>query len=114
MSNLTAACNAMSALCLMGILHQMQWMRRCMPLQLLETGSYQQAESGLWGRKSAQGCGQLLWRDSAIMDDEELAVMGTAMLKDEDLCIRCGLCAEKCPTQAVTMDAMNYSFRWIG
>lgn len=52
--------------------------------------------------------------DSASMDSSELAVMGTAMLKDEDLCIRCGLCAEKCPTQAVTMDAMNYSFRWIG
>ncbi len=52
--------------------------------------------------------------DSASMDDEQLAQMGTAMLKDEDVCIRCGLCAEKCPTQAVTMDVMNYSFRWIG
>lgn len=52
--------------------------------------------------------------DSFNMQEEELAKMGTAMLKDEDLCIRCGLCAEKCPTQAVTMDAMNYSFRWIG
>lgn len=52
--------------------------------------------------------------NSAKMSDSELAVMGTAMLKDEDLCIRCGLCAEKCPTQAVTMDAMNYAFRWIG
>ncbi|KIA76711.1 Sulfide dehydrogenase subunit alpha [Parachlamydia acanthamoebae] len=52
--------------------------------------------------------------DSASMSPSELSIMGTAMLKDEDLCIRCGLCAEKCPTQAVTMDAMNYSFRWIG
>lgn len=52
--------------------------------------------------------------DSISMSEDELALMGTAMLKDEDLCIRCGLCAEKCPTQAVTMDAMNYSFRWIG
>lgn len=52
--------------------------------------------------------------DSTQMEDWELDQMGTAMLKDEDLCIRCGLCAEKCPTQAVTMDAMNYSFRWIG
>lgn len=52
--------------------------------------------------------------DSQSMQEEELDVMGTAMLKDEDLCIRCGLCAEKCPTQAVTMDVMNYSFRWIG
>jgi formate dehydrogenase beta subunit len=52
--------------------------------------------------------------NSYEMSEEELAQMGTAMLKDEDLCIRCGLCAEKCPTQAVTMDAMNYTFRWIG
>jgi ferredoxin len=52
--------------------------------------------------------------DSYSMEEEDLAKMGTAMLKDEDLCIRCGLCAEKCPTQAVTMDAMNYTFRWIG
>lgn len=52
--------------------------------------------------------------DSADTDDEELDLIGTAMLKDEDLCIRCGLCAEKCPTQAVTMDLMNYSYRWIG
>lgn len=52
--------------------------------------------------------------DSHEMSEEELNSMGSAMLKDEDLCIRCGLCAEKCPTQAVTMDAMNYTFRWIG
>lgn len=52
--------------------------------------------------------------DSYSMEEDDLAKMGTAMLKDEDLCIRCGLCAEKCPTQAVTMDTMNYSFRWIG
>lgn len=52
--------------------------------------------------------------DSSKMSKEELAEMGTVMLKDEDLCIRCGLCAEKCPTGAVTMDAMNYTFRWIG
>lgn len=52
--------------------------------------------------------------DSASMHPEELDALGTAMLKDEDLCIRCGLCAEKCPTQAVTMDVMDYSFRWIG
>lgn len=52
--------------------------------------------------------------DSSSLSVEEMLAMGSAMLKDEDLCIRCGLCAEKCPTQAVTMDAMNYSYRWIG
>jgi NADPH-dependent glutamate synthase beta subunit-like oxidoreductase len=52
--------------------------------------------------------------DSYNTSDEELDSIGTVMLKDEDLCIRCGLCAEKCPTQAVTMDVMNYAFRWLG
>ncbi len=52
--------------------------------------------------------------DSRLLSQEEIDEMGSAMLKNEDLCIRCGLCAEKCPTQAVTMDVMNYSFRWVG
>ncbi|MCB1134920.1 MAG: 4Fe-4S binding protein, partial [Chlamydiia bacterium] len=52
--------------------------------------------------------------DSEALSASQLDAVGSAMLKDEDLCIRCGLCAEKCPTQAVTMDMMNYSFRWIG
>ncbi len=52
--------------------------------------------------------------DSLNTSEEDLNELGTAMLKDEDMCIRCGLCAEKCPTQAVTMDLMDYSFRWLG
>ncbi len=52
--------------------------------------------------------------ESQELTQEELYEMGSVMLKDEDLCIRCGLCAEKCPTQAVTMDVMDYSYRWIG
>lgn len=52
--------------------------------------------------------------ESEELSEEELSLIGSAMLKDEELCIRCGLCAEKCPTQAVTMDMMNYSFRWVG
>lgn len=52
--------------------------------------------------------------DSEALCEEDLDNIGTAMLKDEDLCIRCGLCAEKCPTQAVTMDVMNYDFKWVG
>lgn len=52
--------------------------------------------------------------DSSGLSAKELESLGSVMLKNEDVCIRCGLCAEKCPTQAVTMDVMNYSFRWIG
>jgi ferredoxin len=28
----------------------------------------------------------------------------TALIKDEDLCIRCGLCAHVCPTNAMTLE----------
>lgn len=52
--------------------------------------------------------------DSSSMTEEELMQLGTVMMKNEEVCIRCGFCAKKCPTQAVTMDAMNYTYRWIG
>ncbi len=39
---------------------------------------------------------------------EELGVItGSAMIKDETRCIRCGLCAERCPVQVITMEAYH-------
>jgi ferredoxin len=29
------------------------------------------------------------------------------MLKDEERCVRCGLCAERCPTGAMTMERFS-------
>jgi len=38
----------------------------------------------------------------------ELGVItGSAMIKDETRCIRCGLCAERCPVQVITMEAYH-------
>jgi len=39
----------------------------------------------------------------------EVLKRGTAMIKDETLCTRCGLCAERCPTGAITMEAFGFS-----
>ena len=32
---------------------------------------------------------------------------GSMMVKDETICIRCGLCAERCPVQTITMEAFE-------
>ncbi len=39
---------------------------------------------------------------------EFLNKLGSAMLKDEELCIRCGYCEKRCPTGAVSMEWFAY------
>lgn len=41
--------------------------------------------------------------DQAIFVSEELPQTKRIMVKDEDLCVHCGLCAERCPTAAWDM-----------
>ncbi|RME81226.1 MAG: 4Fe-4S dicluster domain-containing protein [Caldilineae bacterium] len=36
-------------------------------------------------------------------------IPATAMLKDDDLCTRCGLCARRCPTGAITMETFSFA-----
>jgi ferredoxin len=35
------------------------------------------------------------------------ATEGSMMVKDETICIRCGLCAERCPVHTITMEAFQ-------
>lgn len=37
----------------------------------------------------------------------------TAMIKDDETCIRCGLCALRCPTDAMTMEVFYYEQREV-
>ena len=39
--------------------------------------------------------------------------LGTAMIKDEIRCIRCGLCAKRCPTDAITMEALSFVEEYV-
>jgi ferredoxin len=38
----------------------------------------------------------------------QLGLPLSAMIKDDEKCIRCGLCAVRCPTDAMTMEVFYY------
>lgn len=44
------------------------------------------------------------------MPAEELDSFGGVMTKDESTCIRCSMCASRCPTHAITMQ--HFEFEW--
>jgi NAD-dependent dihydropyrimidine dehydrogenase PreA subunit len=46
--------------------------------------------------------------DLQHVSPEELdQVEGSVMVKDETICIRCGLCAERCPVNTISMEAFE-------
>jgi NADPH-dependent glutamate synthase beta subunit-like oxidoreductase/ferredoxin len=48
---------------------------------------------------------------TALGEDVDLSA-NSAILKDEDRCIRCGLCAMRCPVDAITMERVVFSTEW--
>ena len=55
-----------------------------------------------------KGLGEVLQAHLGPHSQEE----ASAIIKDEDKCIRCGLCADRCPTDAITMERFNFEEVW--
>jgi len=52
--------------------------------------------------------------DQALYASKPLPQTGRLMLKDEDLCVHCGLCAERCPTAAWDMKKFDLLISYAG
>jgi formate dehydrogenase (NADP+) beta subunit len=49
--------------------------------------------------------------EGCLEDGEDLS-LHSAILKDEDRCIRCAACAMRCPTDAITMERVSFCTSW--
>jgi NADPH-dependent glutamate synthase beta subunit-like oxidoreductase len=47
------------------------------------------------------------------LNADQLRSLGGVLMKDEVSCIRCGLCAARCPSRAITMQRFNYQRRCV-
>lgn len=52
--------------------------------------------------------------DQALYVSAELPHTGRIMVKDEDVCVHCGLCAERCPTAAWDMQKFELTIPYAG
>jgi formate dehydrogenase beta subunit len=52
--------------------------------------------------------------DQALYISEDLPQTHRVMLKDEDICVHCGLCAERCPTAAWDMQKFELAIPYAG
>jgi NAD-dependent dihydropyrimidine dehydrogenase PreA subunit len=52
--------------------------------------------------------------EQALFASLALPQTGRVMLKDEDLCLHCGLCAERCPTAAWDMARFDLGIPYAG
>jgi len=48
----------------------------------------------------------------ALLTEGAAASGDSAILKDEERCIRCALCAERCPTHSITMERFQFRQEW--
>jgi ferredoxin len=59
---------------------------------------------------TGEGLGALIDESLGAGEDRE---EHSAILKDEDRCIRCAACAMRCPSDAITMERVSYCTSWL-
>ena len=74
-------------------------------LQLVPLNQFQFTEENLRGLSATSGvrADELLH----LSPHELSGATGSVMVKDETICIRCGLCADRCPVGTITMEAFE-------
>ena len=74
-------------------------------LQLVPLGQF--AFSDETRQQLAATCDSRALEFPDLSPDGLITEEGSVMVKDETICIRCGLCAERCPVKTITMEAFE-------
>ena len=61
-----------------------------------------------WKAKAAEAFGDLSGYSAEQLDE-----LGGVMMKDETSCIRCSLCASRCPTHAIEMKHFDFAYQCV-
>lgn len=69
-------------------------------------------EDDAWARISQDGFG-IGEAEFRALPDAQKDELGGVMLKDETTCIRCSMCASRCPTHAITMQHFDFSWECV-
>ena len=75
----------------------------CLSLVPLKNFAFTDEEKARLGQESASRSFDL----QHVSPDELNQIEGSVMVKDETICIRCGLCAERCPVKTISMEAFE-------